>query len=71
MDDFEHYLNILAQTQQIIDLQKSTIDTKSDTIKLLNEVIELKDQTIDKQLQMLQLMELKLKEFGYELGSIK
>lgn len=60
--------NIIIKQQDTIKNLFETVNTLNETIDTLNEVIDLKDQTMDKQLQMLQLLELKLKEFGYELG---
>ncbi len=71
----EKLLEVIRLQQNIIGVQKETINTQQETINTLMEtnsiyskIVDIKDQTIDKQLQMLQLMELKLKELGYPLG---
>jgi hypothetical protein len=61
-------INLLERAMKVIDQQKNLIEDLGSINKNYNEIIKLKDQTIDKQLQMLQLMELKLKDFGIELG---
>ena len=71
----EKLLEVIRLQQNTIDVQKETINTQKATINTLVEtnsiyskIVDIKDQTIDKQLQMLQIMELELKELGYPLG---
>jgi len=68
-DNISKLMNLLTKCKEVMNIQKTTIKTLNETIDIFNQIIELKDDTIDRQLQMLQLMELKLKEFGVELGS--
>lgn len=57
-------ISLFNDAKKIIVQQKSIIEQQSKINKLKDQIIETKDQIIDKQLQMLQMMELKLKEFG-------
>lgn len=69
MDRLQQILNILNSAKEVITSLNNTIEIQSDTINNLNKVISLKDQVIDQQLQMLQLMELKLREFGFKFDA--
>ena len=68
MSDLKDIVELFDRAVNIIDLQRNTLSVQTTVIEGLKEVIDIKDQIIDKQLQTLQLLELKLKEFGVELG---
>ena len=68
MSDLKDIVELFDRAVNIIDLQRNTLSVQTTVIEGLKEVIDIKDQIIDKQLQTLQLPELKLKEFGVELG---
>jgi ABC-type Na+ transport system ATPase subunit NatA len=59
--------NLLERSLKVADKQKENIEDMIELNRLLNKIIEIKDEIIDKQLQMLQILEIKLKDFGYEL----
>ena len=68
MSDLKDIVELFDRAVNIIDLQRNTLSVQTTVIEGLKEVIDIKDQINDKQLQTLQLPELKLKEFGVELG---
>ncbi len=47
--------------------QTKMIDKLIELTEILNNIIDTQDRTIDTQAQTLQLLELKLKEFGFTL----
>jgi hypothetical protein len=68
MSEFEQLINLLERSKEVIKSQSEIINSQLALFKDLETIIEFKDKTIDTQLQMLQTMELKLKEFGINLG---
>jgi uncharacterized coiled-coil protein SlyX len=68
MDDFQEIIDLFNKSKEVIISQRSVITMQSETVITLTEALDLKDQTIDKQSQMLQLLELKLKDLGFSLG---
>ena len=60
--------NTIGVQKETIEIQQKTINSLKETNSIYSKIVDIKDQTIDKQLQMLQIMELELKELGYPLG---
>lgn len=71
MSNNEEYIEEPSNITKIVNLFKRSekiIIDQENTIKDLQEIITIKDKTIGKQLLMLQMMELKLREFGINFG---
>jgi hypothetical protein len=66
-NNVERLSDLFKKTEEVINIKTNTIKILNEAIDIYKEIIEVKDDMIDKQLQILQCMELKLKEFGFEL----
>lgn len=67
-ENTKQLISLLERLLTVAKKQKNLLKEVMEVNKILEETIRIKDETMDKQLQIIQILELKLKDFGYELG---